>query len=49
LAGLGAATTVELTQLDRKLLTAAFRAFRVHLGSLKLILPAPLHLSFSGE
>ena len=48
LAGLGAATTVELTQLDRKLLVAAFRAFRVHLGSLKLALPAPLHLSFSG-
>ena len=48
LAGLGAVTTVELTQLDRKLLVAAFRAFRDHVGSLKLEVAAPLHLSFSG-
>jgi hypothetical protein len=35
LAGVGVGETAELTQLDRKLLLAAFTAFRVRLGSLK--------------
>jgi hypothetical protein len=34
--------------LDRRLLAAGFTAFRGHLGSLKLRLPAPPRLSLSG-
>lgn len=48
LAGLGVEKTVGLTHLDRKLFMAVFTAFRVHLGSLKLELPALLPLSLSG-